>query len=75
MRRTGAIWVVLGLGLLGSPQARADCVSDCSDAYQQAMNACQAKYSAPDQEIQLQDCQDDAQAQLGTCSDDCEADD
>lgn len=70
-----ASWVA-GVALLfaagAAPAARADCVSDCTSAYQAAMAACEAKYKAPDQEISLQSCEDAAQDQLATCTDSCE---
>ena len=73
MPRTLPALAALAVAALASPLARAECVSDCSDAYQQAMAACQQKYPGPDQEGQLQDCMDDAQEQLESCTNDCES--
>ena len=73
MRRTLPALAALVVAALAAPLARAECVSDCSDAYQQAMAACQQKYPAPDQEDQLQDCMDDAEEELETCTNDCES--
>lgn len=68
--------LLLGLGAiaLGSSAlpASADCISDCVDAYQQAMAACEQQFGDPGEEVQLQDCEDTAQQQMGTCDDDCE---
>jgi uncharacterized lipoprotein NlpE involved in copper resistance len=60
---------------LAARSAHAECVSDCSNAYEQATAECQSQYSASDQEVQLQDCLDDAQQQLADCSDACESQD
>ena len=57
----------------GRCRQRAECVNDCTDAYQQAMATCQQQYASPGQEDQLQDCMDDAQEQLETCTNDCES--
>lgn len=64
--------LVLAIGSSVALAASADCISDCVDAYQKAMAACEQKFGAPDQTDQLQDCEDDAQEQMGTCNDDCE---
>jgi len=67
----------IGLGALVVFSARAqeatDCFSGCNDSYQSAMSACQVRYGAAGQELQLQQCMDDAQASLGRCSDACES--
>jgi hypothetical protein len=64
--------LALALGSSAALAASADCISDCVDAYQKAMAACEQQFGGPDQTDQLQDCEDDAQAQMGTCNDDCE---
>jgi hypothetical protein len=58
--------------LAAVPDAVADCLSDCNDAYEAAMASCQEQFSDPGQEIQLQQCMDSAQAQLGQCNAECE---
>ncbi|HEX5068080.1 MAG TPA: hypothetical protein VFY49_18315 [Myxococcota bacterium] len=73
MRRTLPALAALGIAALASPLARAECVDDCTDTYQQAMATCQQQYASPGQEDQLQDCMDDAQEQLETCTNDCES--
>lgn len=73
MRFTLAALAALAVAVVGSPQARAECVSDCTDAYQEAMAACQQKFSGPEQEDQFQDCTDDAEEVLETCTNECES--
>ena len=36
------------------------------------MAACQQKFSAPGQEVQLQSCEDDAQTAMESCTNECE---
>ena len=74
MRRALVAGVALVVVALGARLARADCVSDCTTAYQAAMASCDAKYKGVDQEISLQNCEDTAQDQLATCTDQCGGD-
>jgi hypothetical protein len=63
------------LVMLGALAARADCLSDCRNAYEAAMPACQQSYGAAESEVRLQECMDAASATYGTCVDACETED
>lgn len=45
--RTGFLAAITAIVLAGAPPAGADCVSDCSARYEQAMTACRASQPAP----------------------------
>lgn len=70
--KLAALAAFAAFALAGAPEALADCLSDCQDAYESAMAACQEKLSDAGQEIQLQQCLDSAQEQLGQCNAECE---
>jgi hypothetical protein len=57
----------------GPGAAFAECLTDCNDAYEEAMAACQAKFSGDD--VQLQACSDEAHAELVECEGRCDAPD
>ena len=67
--------LAIALAVFGSTAASADCVSECSNAYQAATASCQERFGAAGQEVQLQQCLDAAQATFGTCSDACDSQD
>jgi hypothetical protein len=70
--RTVVVALVAVAAIAQAAAARADCLSDCQDAYQAATAACQDRYGGAGQEVQLQQCMDDAQESFGACNDRCE---